>query len=135
MTKGQELLKDNPKAASFIHDYYLNMMLDALEDDNLPENFKEFAREKGMPLDNISAMIDANPRGLFDVFDLHNICINVTTSTDTLMFSYSIMTELATIKSDNVFDTRKEADKSALETAITMLEKKLNSLEKTNEDS
>jgi hypothetical protein len=133
---GKELLDANPKAASLIHDYYLNAMLEALQDDTLPENFKEFAREKGLPLENIAHMIDTNPRNLFDVFDEHDIYINVTRYVASIDGkAYCILDHNSTVKSDKVFDTRKEADKEGVTLAIIALEEKLNSLEKTNEES
>ena len=129
--KSKEILDANPKAASLIHDYYLNIMLDALEDDKLPENFKDFAREKGLPFENIVAMLEANPRQLFDVFDKHEIIISVTYDRAANKFCYFVNE----YQDKTHFDTRKEADKDAVRTALLSLEAKLNSLEKTNEDS
>lgn len=128
---GKEILDANPKAASLIHDYYLNKLLDSLEDDNLPPEFKEFAREKGLPVENIVAMLEANPRNLFDVFDEQQIIISITYDRGSNKFCYFVNES----KHEEQFDTRKKADESAVKTAISVLENKLNSLEKTNEDS
>lgn len=131
----KEILDANPKAASLIHDYYLNKLLDSLEDDNLPQEFKEFAREKGLPIENIVAMLDANPRQMLDFFDEQEIHINVTRYKASDGNIYSTLDSNSTVKTIKVFNTRKEADLEGVTLAIQMLEEKLNSLEKTNEDS
>ena len=120
--KGKELLEQNPGAAKLICSYYLEIMLESLKDEGLPEDFKESIREQGIDNDKIGSIIDGNPRNLFDFFDSHNMYINVTTFPDTLFFTYSIMNEIATSGSSDVYKTRKEADKIAVETAIKQLE-------------
>jgi len=129
----KEILDANPKAASFIHDFYLNAMLDALEDDKLPENFKQFAREQGLPFENIIAMLDANPRGLFDVFDDQGIFINISTTNNGKTYKCDVSQDLKGESQGGY--TRKEADLKGVILAIEMLEEKLNSLEETNEES
>ena len=131
----KEILDANPKAASLIHDYYLNKLLDSLEDDNLPAEFKEFAREKGLPIENIVGMMEANPRQMLDFFDEQEIHINVTRYKASDGNIYSTLDSNSTVKTIKVFNTRKEADLEGVTLAIQMLEEKLNSLEKTNEDS
>jgi hypothetical protein len=133
--KSKEILDANPKAASLIHDYYLNKLLDSLEDDNLPAEFKEFAREKGVPMENIAAMLEANPRQMLDFFDEQEIYINITRYKASDGNTYSILDHNSTVSSSKVFNTRKEADTAGVHLAIELLEEKLNSLEKTNEDS
>lgn len=132
----KEILDANPKAASLIHDYYLNKMLDALEDEKLPAEFKDFAREKGLPFDNIVTMLEVNPRQLIDFFDDRDIYINVTRYVASIdNKTHCILDHNSTVKSKNVFDTRKEAELEGVVLAIEALEKKLNSLENTNEES
>ncbi len=132
----EKILNANPKVASLIHDYYLNRMLDALEDETLPTEFKEFAKEKGLPFANIVAMMEVNPRQLIDFFDDRDIYINVTRYVASIDDKpHCILDHNSTVKSKNVFDTRKEAEMEGVILAIEMLEKKLNSLEETNEDS
>jgi hypothetical protein len=123
--KGIELLKQSPETAKLICSYYLEILLQSLNDDSLPEDFKESVREKGLDDRNVGAIIDGNPRNLFDFFDSHGMYINVTTFPDTLFFTYSIMTEMATSGSSEVYKTRKEADRNAVETAIKQLESTL----------
>jgi hypothetical protein len=121
--KGKELLDANPKAASLIHDFYLNAMLNALDDQSLPDNFKEFTREKGLPMENIAAMIDANPRQLFDVFDEHKIFIEILRDNRTGHFQTVVNEEFG-----NAYSIRKDAEKQAVEEAINQLESKLTDL-------
>ena len=128
----KEILDANPKTASLIHDYYLNRMLDSLNDDSLPPEFKEFAKEKGLPFENIVAMLEVNPRQLIDFFDDEEIFINVYTSHGKF-FLYDILNDRKTISHEA--STRKEAELEGVKLAIELFEEKLNSLEKTNEES
>jgi len=123
--KGIELLEQNPESAKLICSYYLEVMLQSLNDESLPEDFKDHVRAQAMDNRNIAAILDGNPRNLFDFFDHHNMYINVTTFPDTLFFTYSIMNEIATSGSNNVYRTRKEAESGAIEQAIKQLETRL----------
>ena len=120
--KGLELLEQNPESAKLICSYYLEVMLESLNDESLPEEFKDHVRAQAMDNNNIAAILDGNPRNLFDFFDSHGMYINVTTFPDTLLFTYSIMTEIATSGSSEVYKTRKEADRNAVEIVIKQLE-------------
>ena len=122
--KGIELLEQNPKSAKLICSYYLEIMLESLKDEGLPEDFKESIREQGIDNEKISAIIDGNPRNLFDFFDNHNMYINVTSFSDG-SFSYSIIADIGTSGTSELYKTRKEADKNAVEMAIKQLESSL----------
>jgi hypothetical protein len=122
--KGIELLEQNPETAKLICSYYLEIMLESLKNEGLPEDFKESIREEGIDNSNVAAILDGNPRNLFDFFDSHNMYINVTSFSDG-SFSYSITSDIATSGSSEVYKTRKEADKIAVETAIKQLESTL----------
>ena len=124
-----ELLKENPKAAKVMHDFYVNLMIESSRD--LPSHFREFVQEQGLEMSNIASMIEAAPRNLFDVFDEQGIIVSVTYDRGSNKFCYFVNE----YQNKEQFDTRKEADKDAVKTAIATLEDKLNSLEKTNEDS
>ena len=128
---GKEMLDANPKAASKVHDFYLNQMLNALDNQDLPDHFKEYLEEKGISMDNIADMMDANPRQLFDVFDEYDIIISITYNRKSSKFCYFVNED----KNKLQFSTRKEADKDAVSTALTLLETKLNPLEKDNKES
>ena len=119
--KAIELLEQNPETAKLICKYYLEIMLESLNNDNLPEDFKAHVREQGIDEDNIAAIIDGNPRNLFDFFDSHNMYISVNSFSDG-SFSYSISSDIGTSGINEVYKTRKEADRNAVEIAIKQLE-------------
>lgn len=121
----QELLEKYGKAASVVKEYYLGKFLDSMESENLPENFKEFAKEQGIDNDTVAKMIEAMPRALFDVFDVNEIYINVTAFRNGL-FLYSIISDAKEeIGSKETSNTRKEAEKLAIEKAFEILNEKL----------
>lgn len=122
--KGIELLEQNPESAKLICSYYLEIMIESLKHEGLPEDFKESIREEGIDNRNVGAIIDGNPRNLFDFFDSHNMYITVTCFSDG-SFSYSIIADIGTSGTSEVYKTRKEADKNAVEMAIKQLESSL----------
>ena len=118
---GLELLEKYDKAAIVIKQYYLNSMLESLKDDNLPENFKEYARQTTIDNDKIGKLIDVQPRGLFDVFDTNKIYIGITPNIliGGMEFKYTI----GDISGEQ--STRKESEKIAVEKAFEILNNKL----------
>jgi len=124
-----EILKQHPKAAQVMKDYYIDLMIESAQD--LPAHFKEFLQDKGLEMSNIADMMEAAPRNLFDVFDNYSIIISITYDRAANKFCYFVNE----YENKKHFDTRKQADKDAVETALALLEAKLNVLEKTNEDS
>ena len=126
-----EILKQHPKAAQVMKDYYIDLMIESAQD--LPAHFKEFLQEKGLEMSNIAEMMETAPRNLFDVFDEQGIFINVSTTNNGKSFQCDVSRDLQ--GESQAANTRKEADLKGVTLAIEMLEKKLNSLEETNEDS
>ena len=123
--KGLELLEKNPNAAKLICSYYLEIMLESLKDEALPDDFKNSIREQGIDNEKIGAIIDGNPRNLLEFFDNKGIFINVTRYTASDGITYSILDHNSSVSSPKVFHTRKEADKVGLELAIEKLEETL----------
>jgi hypothetical protein len=130
-----ELLENNPKAYQVIHDYYMNELMSTLDLSEFPEEFDKYVREQGLEMDKVVAIIEANPRNLFDVFDDNKIYIDIKADFDGT-FRYALLegtvSELGSLEK---FKTRKEADAAAVEAAIVSLENKLKLLEKDNKDS
>jgi hypothetical protein len=124
-----EILKQHPKAAEVMKDYYIDLMIESAQD--LPAHFKEFLQDKGLEMSNIADMMEAAPRNLFDVFDKYEIIISITYDRHDNKFCYFVNE----YQDKTHFDTRKQADKDAVATSLTLLEAKLNALEKTNEES
>ena len=118
---GLELLENYDKAAIVVKQYFLNVMLESLKDENLPENFKDYVRESGIDNNKVAAMIDAQPRGLFDVFDANKVYIGITPNPliGGMEFKYTI----GDITGEQ--PTRKEAEMIAIEKAFEILNNKL----------
>jgi hypothetical protein len=123
--KGKELLEQNPNTAKLICSYYLEMMIESLKHEGLPEDFKESIREEGIDNSNVGAILDGNPRNLFDFFDSQSLFINIMTEKGET-FSYTIIiNHQIGVSSTLMAKTRKEAEKEAIITAIGMLETRL----------
>jgi hypothetical protein len=121
--KAIELLEQNPESAKLICSYYLEVMLESLNDESLPEEFKDHVRSQAMDNNNIAAILDGNPRNLFDFFDDQSLFINIMTEKGKT-FSYNIIDHVS-VGSTLMAKTRKEAEKEAIITAIGMLETRL----------
>jgi hypothetical protein len=118
-----ETLQKYPEAAKVVNNYYLEIMLKSLNDDSLPENFKEFVREMGVGNDKIAKIIDGSPRALFDVFDENQIYIEISVSND--KFSYKIYPRDIKFLDVIWYDTRKEVEKIAILDAFKLLNDKI----------
>jgi hypothetical protein len=119
----QELLENYGKAASVVKDFYLAKFLDSMEDsENLPENFKEFAREQGIDNDTVAKMIEAMPRALFDVFDVNKVYVQITVDLENDCFRWSF--DGGHVES-NDYISRIECEKAAIEKAFEILNEKL----------
>jgi hypothetical protein len=117
----QELLENYGKAASVVKDFYLGKFLDSMEGEDLPDNFKEFAKEQGIDNDTVAKMIDAMPRALFDAFDAHEVYIGVMPNelVGGMNFKYVVESK------SGEGATRVEAEKKAIELAFQILNDKL----------
>lgn len=119
---GKELLLNYPKTGKIVKDWYLNKMLDSLVDSDLPEEFKEFAKEMGIDDEKIGKLIDSAPRALFEVFDTEKVYITISLSkTSPVKFHYAINDDM------NKFPylTRSEAEAEAIVKAFEMAEVKI----------
>ncbi len=116
---GLELLESHPKSAIVVKQWYLEKMLESLNDKNLPEDFKDIVRAKGIDNESVATLIDASPRNLFDVFDNHKVYIDINCLND--KFLWGINDDV----NNDVYETRKEAEKIAIEEAFKLLEEKL----------
>jgi hypothetical protein len=133
--KGLELLEKNPNVAKLICNYYLEMMIESLKNENLPEDFKQSIREEGIDNQKIAAILEGNPRNLFDFFDDRSIYIDIKADFDGT-FQYALLDgNVSNLGSLEKFKTRKEADAAAIESAILTLENKLNLLDNDNKNS
>lgn len=123
--KSLELMRIHPKAAIVVKQWMLEKLLDSLNDDTLPENFKDFVRENGIDDDKISAIIDSSPRILFDMFDGQNIYIGISVSVkkkNSPIYRYSFDGEKV---ESSEYSSRIEVEIAALEEAFKRLNDKL----------
>lgn len=117
---GLELLKNHPKSAIVMKQWYLDKMLEGLNDDSIPDDFKELVRQKGIDDDVVAKTIDASPRALLDIFDEHKIYIS-TVIDDYNGFWWKIGEQKSTIG----YEFRKNCDSAAITEAFKLLESKL----------
>lgn len=119
-----ELLEKNPQATEVVKSYYLDVMLASLNDDSLPDNFKDFVRQQGIDNDKIAKIIDGSPRNLFDVFDENSLFIETMYMEGA--FHYTINDgEHVILSNPQPYNTRKDCDKAAIEQAFKLLNDKL----------
>jgi len=116
-----ELLQKYPEAGKVVKDYFLSRMLDALNDDNLPDDFKEHVRSMGIDNDKIDKMVGGSPRSMFDVFDDNELFINVTFDYTNKVFRWSVDGE----KDSQNYIFRKAAEQDAIAEAFKLLNERL----------
>jgi hypothetical protein len=115
-----ELLKEHPKTAIVIKQWFLEKMLESLKDESLPEDFKNYVREQGIDDEKIATMVENSPRSLFDVFDDHKVFIQINVYSTS--FSY-LINEGDVISGP--WHNRKEAEMAAIIESFKLLEEKL----------
>lgn len=112
-----ELLKTYPEAGKVVKDHFLSRMLEGLNDDNLPEDFKEHVKSMGMEDERIAKMVGSSPRALFDVFDENQIYINIIYDPNQHLFKYDVNGEM----SNGLYAFRKAAELDAIAEAFKLL--------------
>jgi len=118
--KAIELFNKYPKAAELVIQHYADEFLKSVESTDVPEEFKEFAKQQRIDDQYVADFIDNNPRGTFDAFDAHEVYIQTIIHPDKT-FTCSI-NELGSLTS---FPTRREAEAHAVESAFQILNEKL----------
>lgn len=120
---GLELLEKHPLSAKLIREWFMEKMIESLNDNSITDEFRQFMREQVIDDDKIGVMIDANPRMLFDVFDDNKIYINIFRVENVFMSSFWDKEEQ--ILNSKIFNTRKDAEIFVIEKAFELLENKL----------
>ena len=123
--QAQELLETYDKAAIVVKQFYLSHMLESLNDENLPENFKDFVREQGIDNDTVAVMITASPRTFFDIFDNHGIYITTHVAAADGYFRWEIHSEAEVYETSEYLNNRKMAEVAAVEKAFEILNEQL----------
>lgn len=116
-----ELLNNYPEAGKVVKDHFLSRMLKNLNDDDIPDDFKEHVKNMGMEDDRLVKLVGEAPRALFDVFDNHHFFINVILNYEDKTFTWNINGE----PSNKVYIFRKAAEQDAVAEAFKLLNEKL----------
>lgn len=119
-----QLLEKHFLATEVVREWFMAKMLESMKDELVPENFKEFMREQGIPNDRLVKLFESNPRVLFDVFDENGLMIEISISNT--QFSYKIFPRDVKFLDVKWYDTRKEAEYAAVTDAFLTLNNKLN---------
>jgi transcription initiation factor TFIIIB Brf1 subunit/transcription initiation factor TFIIB len=121
--KAQELLSKYPLAGKVVKDWFLEKMIESMNTDSVPEDFKQAMLAEGISDDRLGTVIDAQPRALFDVFDQHEMSINIIrTPSSVEEWDWEIM---QTSVENSICKSRKEAEVFAIQAAFKALEDKL----------
>ena len=121
--KGLELLQTYPNASKVIKNFFLNQLLESIKDADLPEDFKEFARQQDIDDEKVGGLIDGQPRGLFDVFDDNEVYVEITVIVGANTFFIYHINGQSFDKPP--YKNRKEAEMAAIEKAFQILNDKL----------
>jgi polyribonucleotide nucleotidyltransferase len=116
-----ELLQKYPEAGKVVKDHFLSKMLDSLNDDNIPDDFKEHVRNMGIEDEKIARMVGNAPRSMFDVFDENDLFINVTFDHTDRMFRWSVDGQM----DSQTYIFRKAAEQEAVAEAFKLLNERL----------
>ena len=125
--KAIELLEKYPEAAKVINEFYRSRMMNSMETDDVPDEFKEMLKEQSFDNEYIATFIDASPRMLFDVFDSNGVYIEILVdlTKDDALFSYVINGNIMSNVEGVLYNSRIEAEKVAIEKAFEILNEKL----------
>jgi hypothetical protein len=106
-------------ALEVVRDWFIGKMEESFNNQEVPDNFKQFMREQGVPTDTLVKLIEINPRSLFDVFDDNDVIINI-------IHNKGLWTwDVNTVKGVDYYSSRKLAETRAVERAFQILDDKL----------
>jgi hypothetical protein len=125
--KAVELLEKYPEAAKVINEFYRNRMMNSMETDDIPDEFKEMLKQQSFDNEYIATFVDASPRMLFDMFDANNVYIEILVdlTKDNALFNYIIDGDVMGNVEATLYNSRIEAEKVAIEKAFEILNDKL----------
>lgn len=118
--EGLELLKNHPLSAKLIREWFMEKMIESLNNNSITDEFRQFMREQSIDDDKLGVMIDSNPRMLFDVFDENNVIIIIKYH-DNFGFTWAV----EEADDQSFYKTRKESELFAIEAAFEILESHL----------
>jgi hypothetical protein len=121
-----EILNKYPAASEVIRNWFTEQMIESLNTESIPDDFKEMLRKEKFDNEKLSNVLKHQPRSLFDVFDENDIIILIKYHDN---FGFTWVVEEA--DEQTFYKTRKEAEYFAIEAAFEILEQKLNPNEVT----
>lgn len=123
--KTLEFLQEHPVATEIIRTHYLFMLYEGIDrNQGLPDNYKEYLKERGLSNNEVAALIDGNARVLVDVFDNNGIysCLDMQFVDGKPQFGINIDGAISEVK----FNNRKDAEQYMITECIKFLETKTN---------
>ena len=123
----QELLETYGKAAGVVKSYYVEKFIESMVTENVPENYKEFARSEGIDNSTIAKMVESMPRALFDVFDSYELHVEILVmySDKPSIFTYTVVEGDLIHTQPTKYNSRIEAERVAIEEAFKLLDERL----------
>jgi hypothetical protein len=122
----EELFKKYPKAAKKAVEYYTEAFKKSIEESDVDETYKEYARETvNIDDENVAKMIEVTPRGAFDFFDDNDIYITTPVSAADGYFKWEIYSEAEVYETSEYLNNRKMAEVAAVEKAFEILNEQL----------
>ena len=116
-----KLIQSHPLATEVVYEWFLEKVLESFTDEDETERYKQIMSIERD--EQLSKLIADQPRLLFDVFDNHQIYIEIQLGMNhPITWFYGINRNMAT---NDVFGTRKQAELEAVSVAFNMLEVKL----------
>jgi hypothetical protein len=100
----------------------MKKMIESFNNDDVPEEIKEFMMAQGIQDDKLTTIIDGSPRALFDFFDENKVFIQINVSNAGTVFSYNI--NEGDIISGG-WNNRRETESAAITSAFELLDKNL----------
>jgi hypothetical protein len=125
--KAVELLETYPRAAEVINEFYHTKMIESLNTEDVPQEYKDLLKEQEFDNEYVAKFIDANPRILFDVFDSNGVYIEILVdlTKDDALFSYVLDGDMMSNVEGILYNSRIEAEKVAVQKAFQLLNDKL----------
>lgn len=124
-----ELLETYPIAAEVVRDYYLDMLLSSLNTkEKLPDDFKQYIREKGVKNQDIINVYKNSPRQLMDVFDENGVYIEILLKMEEdggVLFGWRILPRDEDFVDIQWCNDRREVERYAIVDAFKLLNDKL----------
>lgn len=80
--KGKELLDTYPKVTKLIKNWFTDKMIESManESGDVPEEFKNTMKQRGVPDEMLINIIDKNPSALFEMFDSMHVFVGISIS-------------------------------------------------------